>query len=354
MTSTSYAYPVVARETTPFLPALTFLAVLISAYFFGSPAAPSCEKAVAAAPDAYAFTAAYDKKDFAGIVTLVNAGLDVNMRTPGGKTLLTYAASDAEDEPFATSVARLLLFNGAQVNSEDSFGRVPLVYAIEGGEKALATLLLDNGADVTLRSSAYNMPVVFVPFMRKNPAMTYMVIAKCKDTDIRDSLANTPLSWASRFGYIDSVRFLLEKGAPVDPLSVHNKSPLMEASEKGHYEIAALLVQKGARINIRTKKGWSALMWASEKGYNDIVSLLIGAGADLSATNDKGERALTIARKNNHQDTAILLEKAEFRYRLKKSLIFGGIVSAFIIVAIIVTRHFHGKGKISRGTYPAS
>jgi ankyrin repeat protein len=332
-----------AMTGTMFYRAITFFVVLSSSCLCGLTAASSQENAAAATPDSYAFTAAYDAKDFSGIDSLVNAGLDVAMRTHGGKTLLAYAASNAEDEAFAVSVARLLLSKGAGVNGEDSFGRVPLVYAIEEDRKAMAELLLDTGADVTLRSSAYAMPLVFVPFMRQNAALAHMMVSRCPDVNIRDSLANTPLSWASRFGYLDTASLLLDKGALVDALSVHNKTPLMETAEKGRCDIAELLVRKGADVNIQTRKGWSALMWAAEKGYDDIVSLLIGAGADLFAKNNRGERALIIARKNNHPATAKIIEKAEFRYWLRKIAIYGILASLFVILTVFAVRYVRRK-----------
>ena len=322
-----------------FLRLIAFIALLVGVCLCVSPSASAQENATGAADNAYAFTAAYDRRDLDAITALVNSGLDVNARTNEGRTMLTYAAAHADDEAFAVSVAGSLLSKGARVNGEDTFGRAPLVYAIEEDRSALAELLLDNGADVTLQCSAYRMPVVFVPFMRKNAAMAQMVIAKCPDVNIRDSLGNTPLSWATRFGYLDSVRSLLDRGAQIDNLSVHNKTPLMEAAEKGHYDIAALLVSKGANIDIQTNKGWSALMWAAEKGYDNIVSLLIEAGADLFAKNGKGEKARAIARKNNHPETSKLIEKAEFRYWLKKIMIYGAFAAVCIFLIIIAIKY---------------
>ncbi len=89
-------------------------------------------------------------------------------------------------------------------------------------------------------------------------------------------------------------------------------------------------------------------MWAAEKGYNEIVSLLIGAGVDLFARNDKGERALSIAGKNNHQDTAKLIEKAEFRYRLKRFIIFGALPAICIILVVITGKYAAKKMRMVR------
>lgn len=318
---------------------IAFFVVCMSACLYGMPAALShTNSQTTVVNDLSAFYAAYDKRDFDTVTSLVNARFDASMRAHNGGTMLAYAAANAEDEVFALRVARLLLSKGAPVNDEDSFGRVPVIYAIEEDRKRMAALLLDNGAGVTLLSSAYKMPIVFVPFLHQNAALAYMVISKCPDVNIRDSLANTPLSWASRFGYLDSVKLLLEKGAQVDNVSIHNKTPLMEAAERGHKDVAVLLVQKGANIDIQTKKGWSALMWAAEKGYNEIVSLLIEGKADLFVKNNNEERALTIAQRNNHQDTAEIIEEAEFLYWLKKIMIFGALACVFIIVAVFIIK----------------
>jgi ankyrin repeat protein len=298
---------------------------------------PVASTTVAASAGSFAdFCNAYDKKDYESIVQLFESGLYANAQAFGDKTMLTHVAANAQDEEFAVKVAQLLLSKGARVNDEDFFGRAAVIYAIEQDRRALLELLLDNGADVMLPCRAYRMPAIFVPFMQDNPEVAYLVISKCPDVKVMDNLANTTLSWASRFGYLDSVRYLINKGAMIDNLSIHFKTPLMEASEKGHYDIAILLIQKGANVNQQTKKGWSALMWAAEKGYNEIVLLLIEAGADLFAKNDHGERALMIAQKNNHPETVKVIKKSEFRYWLKWILIVGGTVVIIIMIAVII------------------
>ncbi|OPX97572.1 MAG: Ankyrin repeats (3 copies) [Syntrophorhabdus sp. PtaB.Bin006] len=301
----------------------------------------------------HAFSNAYDREDFDEISQLVSAGFDVNMHDPGGRTALTYVTANAQNETFAVKVAELLVLKGAKMNTEDSFCRTPIIYAIEDDRRALTAYLLDNGADPTLQSRAYNTPIIFVPFVRQRPALASMIIAKCRDVNIRDFLGNTPLSWASRFGYLDSVRLLLQAGAHVNNRSIHDKTPLMEAAEKGQYDVAELLVEKGADVNIQTKKGWSALMWASEKGYTKIVSMLIEAKADLFARNAKGERALTIARTNNHPETAKTIEGAEFRERLKKGIMFGAPAVLLIIFGVVGIRYIamHHKSKRQGGGF---
>ncbi len=286
----------------------------------------------------HAFRTAFDDADMGGISGLVDGGFDVNMKDVDGRTALLYAAANGKDEEFAVKVIGMLLSRGADVNGEDSFGRTAIVYAIEEDRRMLAAFLLDHGADVTMQCAAYRMPVIFVPFLHGREVLVRMMISKCGNVDVRDSLGNTTLSWVARLGYLDAAKMLLGAGADINNRSKYNKTPLMEAAEKGYGEIVILLVKAGADVNIRTSKGWSALMWASEKGYTPIVSVLIKAGADLFAVNGKGERALTIAKRNNHVETAKVIEAAEFRVYLKRAGFFGAVILALSVLVIFMVR----------------
>lgn len=213
----------------------------------------------------HAFADAYNRDDFEQISRLVSMGFDVNTKSNNGRTALVYVAANAGNEVFAVKVADFPIANGADVNSEDSFGKTTAVYSIEEDRQVLMRYLLSQGADTCRRCSSYRTPIVFVPFIRQKPDMAQVVIRGCRDVNIRDSLGNTPLSWASRLGFINVVKQLLEDGVVVNNKSIHNKTPLMEAAEEGHYEVAELLIRAGGDLNIQTKKGWLALMWASER-----------------------------------------------------------------------------------------
>lgn len=286
------------------------------------------------------FERAFNEQDIDRIKKIIDAGFAVNMQGNIGKTALTYVVDNLRNETFSISVSELLIGKGADVNMQDAMGRIPIIYAVEHENKALVEFLLEKGTDVALHCSSYNMPIVFVPFIRQKPELAYLFIARCKDVNIRDSIGNTPLSWAARFGYVDTVKLLLQKGANVNNASINNKTPLMEASEKGHYEIVELLIKSGASVNVQTKKGWSALMWTAEKGYIEIVSMLIEVDADLSARNNKGERALTIAQKNNHQETAKIIEEAETKKLIKKILFFSAIGITCTVLLFIAIKYF--------------
>ena len=80
---------------------------------------------------------------------LLEAGLDINMRSEDGDTLLIRAARSGDAEDIA-----MLLKRGADVNARAYYGNTPLHEAVGAGDAAAVRLLLEAGADTTARNDA--------------------------------------------------------------------------------------------------------------------------------------------------------------------------------------------------------
>ena len=121
-----------------------------------------------------------------------------------------------------------------------------------------------------------------------------------------DKRGYTPLTYACKYGDLDMVELLLDKGANIDYITSSRLTPLGEAAEYGFVDIVQFLISRGANLEpfIRcvdhnyldrlkifinagadvdyiTKNNKTALMIAGEKGYVDIARELIEAGANL-------------------------------------------------------------------------
>jgi hypothetical protein len=59
-----------------------------------------------------------------------------------------------------------------------------------------------------------------------------------------------PLYYACKFGLLNSVQFLIEKGAGVNAAGRDYGSALQAASSEGHFEIVQFLIEKGADMNV--------------------------------------------------------------------------------------------------------
>lgn len=106
-----------------------------------------------------------------------------------------------------------------------------------------------------------------------------------------DERGFTPLIWASAFGEIETVRFLLDW---VCPSWEHTDRPGSQPLKLLHWRCAALLgdsgvpgshhypVSQGADPHILAKERESALSLASMGGYTDIVRLLLDRDVDIN------------------------------------------------------------------------
>ncbi|KJK74201.1 hypothetical protein H634G_10574 [Metarhizium anisopliae BRIP 53293] len=105
--------------------------------------------------------------------------------------------------------------NGADVDSNDEYGRTPLSWAAENGYEAVVQLLLENGADISSKDDEYG---------------------------------RTPLSWAAENGHKATVTLLVEKGADVVSKAKYGRTPLSLAARNGHEDIVNLLLENGADV----------------------------------------------------------------------------------------------------------
>ncbi len=85
-------------------------------------------------------SAFYHSDSIVKIREYLKHGLDPNIRSPDGRTLLSYT-----DNP---KVARALIEAGAEVNVEDNDRRTPLIWAFINIANPVAHILIEHGADL--------------------------------------------------------------------------------------------------------------------------------------------------------------------------------------------------------------
>jgi ankyrin repeat protein len=102
---------------------------------------------------------------------------------------------------------------------------------------------------------------------------------------------------AAHFGHLETVRFLLDKGADINRVAQHKLAvtPLHAALFGKQKECARLLIERGADVAVRRggngwpRAGWTALHYAVSLGFDDLIPLLLERGADPEARDDEGK-----------------------------------------------------------------
>jgi ankyrin repeat protein len=100
------------------------------------------------------------------------------------------------------------------------------------------------------------------------------------DIDHKSDLGgDTALTYAARYGHIDIVRLLLDKGAKIDAKNNYGQTALAQSAEHGNIEIVRLLLEKGASIEAGDKYGKTPLGESVEKAHFDVARALLDKGA---------------------------------------------------------------------------
>jgi hypothetical protein len=144
---------------------------------------------------------------------------------------------------------------------------------------------------------------------RGDASVVQSLLGRGTAADSKDKDGVTALMWASKNGYAQVARTLLDKGASVNVKS-NGRTPLMLASEQGHVEVVRMLLEKGADINAMNVNPDYVQMPNGAIAYPgptttapEIASRFPGSvirHGDI-------ETALSLASKNGHQDVRTLL-----------------------------------------------
>jgi ankyrin repeat protein len=106
-----------------------------------------------------------------------------------------------------------------------------------------------------------------------------------EDLNLPDNAGNSPLQIAALEGYVDIVKFLLEKGADVDTRNIDKETPLIDAVENGHLEVVKLLLEHGANPRLGNAKGDEPYELVDQNDENyKIIRRLIADAKDQDAT----------------------------------------------------------------------
>lgn len=167
--------------------------------------------------------------------------------------------------------------------------------------------LVDAGADVNTTSGGKTpMHCVADRNVGKNRSngleIAKYLVSKGAEIDPKTSSGETPLYMAAGHGSAAVGAWLLEQGA--DP---HVKckdgyggyaTPLMRAASKGiiigQSELAMALVHKGADVNVCDSSKYTPLHYSVTASSPELAKVLIDAGADVNALSDRSMTSLHI------------------------------------------------------------
>ncbi len=132
---------------------------------------------------------------------------------------------------------------------------------------------------------------------------------------------------------IAGVSFYSKAGsALINQKNIGGATPLLIASREGYYEIAKILIDNGADINVVDNEGWTPLMRANINARDEIVALLVSKGAQAGSLNYTGESVIMHATLANCEKCLnIMFAKINFLQGFSLKTLKEQITDSFII-----------------------
>ena len=194
--------------------------------------------------------------------------------------------------------------NADLVDVKNNFGLTPLHYAALGGHEEVARLLLQQGANINT-FNAQGLTPLFLASRDGHEGIVELLSSQQEaNLESGDSLAHTPLCVAVANGHLRIFARLLRRGANPHAKDKNGMIPLHIAAKRGNTDAVKSLLKTlgGGRGNINEldNAGNTPLLYAAATGKKDLVEALVRAGADLKARNRKGETSLSVAKKLGH------------------------------------------------------
>uniref|UniRef100_A0A8C2UT80 Transient receptor potential cation channel subfamily A member 1 n=1 Tax=Chinchilla lanigera TaxID=34839 RepID=A0A8C2UT80_CHILA len=114
--------------------------------------------------------------------------------------------------------------------------------------------------------------------------------SSCEVLNVMDNYGNTPMHWAAENNQVESIKFLLSRGANPNLRNSSMMAPLHIAVQGMHNEMAKVLTEHSStNVNLEGENGNTAVMITCAKDNSEALEILLKKGAKLCKSNKWGD-----------------------------------------------------------------
>ena len=231
---------------------------------------------------------------------LIKNKANVNAKGYKGLSSLIIAASNGHSE-----IVSLLLKNKADVNAKSDEGVTALIAASANGYLNIVKELLKNKADVNIKTNDGHTAMHDAIAEGKTEVVKLLMEYEADllgdfrviYTDIATALIKQHSDIACMILNDDRYRRMFFNSSIVPTFTVDGveMTLLIYASREGFVDFTRLLIENNVNINEQNSNGHTALMFAAANNNVEIVRLLLDAGADANIKDNNGLKAMHYA-----------------------------------------------------------
>ncbi len=211
-------------------------------------------------------------------------------------------------------IAKYLQKSGARFQTfEETTAPNALEIACGNGNIDMVKWILDSGYPLTTRQKVGAM--THAALNDRIYVLEYLLDDKRFDINAQSN-DDTALDGAAHFASLDTIKFLVDKGANVNGGKTQYSPPLTTAVMFNRADVVKYLIEKGADVNLagissNGSKNSRPLTKAIQGGYFDMVKLLVDNGASVNYKNGRNDTVLDIAKKEGSKRILAYIEAAE-------------------------------------------
>ena len=190
------------------------------------------------------------------------------------------------------------------VNEQDEDGRLPLHWAVSGGDVYMVAFLAANMTQAEIDDMVDNSgwtPVHIAAAIGRSDILDVLLTHDpVPDIDLATGSGTTALHLAVSKNHYDVVKQLIQKyHCSTRTKDKLGRTAMHRAAAIGSQPIVRTLVDARANINAKDSDGWTPMHHALAEGHGDVAKLLRECGGDPEIRNNDGQLPVQVAVDDN-------------------------------------------------------
>ncbi len=224
------------------------------------------------------------------IAYLLDLNISVNIKDQYGETPLFDCVRKGK-----LHTAKLLISKYANVNIENRHKECPIHLAAAKGELDMIKLLVESGAFLNKETQEGRLPIHYAILAGQTEMIDYLLKISRQSFDLKDAYGNTFLHYATKTSNTKMIQKFLDAGLDPNALNSIFETPIFNAIRFGTIDTVKILLNYDAYLDVKNRRYETPMDTALIFNKHDIIDYLEDYVETPRYGKLKNLQALTIA-----------------------------------------------------------